>query len=397
MSLTAALLAATLFLGVSAQTPFYTGEVYLQPGNNSNKCYQTSNYNGAPVVIADCDTSGNSADQKWTFSGGSVKIYNGQKCLDVTDGNTADGTKLQVWDCYPNSVNQQFYFTRDYHLAWTNHGKCVDLTDGSMANGNKIQLWSCSGTNPNQRVNTGYMFNKQPTKSQNGQTGTNACGTGSSDSSNCQTLVINSIDDFCLWGPPTTATIGDSEAYEVAYCTKGGHGTRVMPQGTLKGVHFVKTPDYVQVTGVGDFTKIHVKARDDGGELDNHGADGNGNPAGGLVYGTPFSSSGVPAQFHEWTNFMSATEFCIRACTGPNAANNCNHIYDVMGCTFNMPASYSANVFESCQGDDSLPVGIYTNGNSVSTWYQGVNPTPSAHPIPSSSNCVTTATVGYGN
>jgi len=42
----------------------------------------------------------------------------------------------------------------------------------------------------------------------------------------------------------------------------------------LKGVHFVKTPDYVQVTGVGDFTVINVPKGDAGGELDNRGADG---------------------------------------------------------------------------------------------------------------------------
>jgi hypothetical protein len=41
----------------------------------------------------------------------------------------------------------------------------------------------------------------------------------------------------------------------------------------------VKTPDYVQVTGVGDFTKINIPRGDAGGELDPHGADGNGNPS----------------------------------------------------------------------------------------------------------------------
>lgn len=35
-----------------------------------------------------------------------------------------------------------------------------------------------------------------------------------------------------------------------------------MPAGTLTGVHFVKTPDYVQVTGVGDFTKINIRRGD---------------------------------------------------------------------------------------------------------------------------------------
>jgi hypothetical protein len=37
----------------------------------------------------------------------------------------------------------------------------------------------------------------------------------------------------------------------------------------LKGVHFVKTSEYVQVTGVGDFTKINIPKGDSGGELDN--------------------------------------------------------------------------------------------------------------------------------
>lgn len=52
-----------------------------------------------------------------------------------------------------------------------------------------------------------------------------------------------------------------------------------MPAGTLKGVHFVRTKDYVQVTGTGDLTKINVMKNDKGGggELDPHGADGNGN------------------------------------------------------------------------------------------------------------------------
>lgn len=69
-------------------------------------------------------------------------------------------------------------------------------------------------------------------------------------------------------------TIGDTEREEIAWCTKSGRGARVIPNGTLKGVHFVKTPDYVQVTGQGDFTKINIPAGDEGGELDNRGADG---------------------------------------------------------------------------------------------------------------------------
>jgi len=73
--------------------------------------------------------------------------------------------------------------------------------------------------------------------------------------------------------------IGDAERETVAYCTKSGRGTRLIPNGTLKGVHFVKKPEYVQVTGVRDFTKINIPKGDDGGELDNRGADAKGNPS----------------------------------------------------------------------------------------------------------------------
>jgi hypothetical protein len=77
----------------------------------------------------------------------------------------------------------------------------------------------------------------------------------------------------------TQGAIGETERYEVAWCTKSGRGARVIPDNTLKGVHFVKTPDYVQITGQGDFTKINIPAGDSGGELDNRGADARGNPS----------------------------------------------------------------------------------------------------------------------
>ena len=61
-------------------------------------------------------------------------------------------------------------------------------------------------------------------------------------------MQCSSADDFCLWAPPSKGTIGDTERDEVAWCTKSGRGTRTIPNGALKGVHFVKTPDYIQVS-----------------------------------------------------------------------------------------------------------------------------------------------------
>ena len=56
---------------------------------------------------------------------------------------------------------------------------------------------------------------------------------------------------------------------------------------------------------------------------------------------------------------MAADEFCIRACKdGPDAPELCQHIYDVMGCYWNMPGDYSAGSFDSCRGD-SGEVGLF--------------------------------------
>ena len=114
-------------------------------------------------------------------------------------------------------------------------------------------------------------------------------------------------------------------------------------------------------------------------------------------------------------NFVAFDEFCIRVCKdGPNAPALCQHIYDVMGCDWNMPGNYAPGSFDSCKGDTgevrtlpphliliaaknrlivcAQPMGVY----GTSTWFQGQNPTPSAHPAPATSSCVPTSTIGNG-
>ncbi len=59
----------------------------------------------------------------------------------------------------------------------------------------------------------------------------------------------------------------------VAWCTQPGHGGRVFVDGTITGVQFTKAPDYVQVVGFMDQTKMNMVAGDAGGEMDPHGAD----------------------------------------------------------------------------------------------------------------------------
>ena len=103
-----------------------------------------------------------------------------------------------------------------------------------------------------------------------------------------------------MWAPSKKdSTIADTEGEEVAWCTKPGHGTRVIPPGALQGVQFMRTPDYVQVVGFIDQEKINIQAGDYGGELDPHGADLRGNPMGGLMFSNAFNSNGDNSSYEQ--------------------------------------------------------------------------------------------------
>ncbi|CAO1625170.1 unnamed protein product [Sympodiomycopsis kandeliae] len=228
------------------------------------------------------------------------------------------------------------------------------------------------------------------------QSGYNTCKQGEGQwhtNSTCQTAWLNSVDDFCIWGPPVAGVdVGTFEREAVAYCTKGTHGTRLIPDGTIKSVHFVRTRDYIQVTGSGDFTSIGMIEGDSGGEMDPHGMDDLSNPIGGILYTTAHpESQGKPYFIREWTNFMSWNQFCLRACWGERAARQCEHKYDIMGCAFNIPANYGDG-FESCDGDIAQLQGIYGS----STFNQGDAQTPAPHPAPSSSNCQQASSISNG-
>lgn len=236
-----------------------------------------------------------------------------------------------------------------------------------------------------------------PDKWEANQAGSNQCAQWGASSANslCQNVFINNANDFCLWGPiNANSQIGANEASVVSYCLKSGYGTRLIPNGSITGVQFLKTPNFLQVTGVGDFTHLNIQAHDEGGELDPHGADGTGNPKGGLVFSNNVAGSeGKWVQIKEWNNFMSAYEFSFRAAYGPNADKWAPHVYDVMGAYFNSNgAKFQKGVFEDCQGQSGDYVGVYGG----STFSQGQKHTPAAHKPAPSSNCKAYPTVSNG-
>jgi len=238
------------------------------------------------------------------------------------------------------------------------------------------------------------------------QSGYNICNsTTEGPTSQCQTAILNSASDFCLWGPPVpNSDVGDTEGQSVAWCSLPGHGTRVIPSGALTGVQFMKTPGYVQVTGFINQAEIDMDPNDGGGEMDPHGADNRGNPIGGLVFTNAFPASNGNAnnyiQAIEWHNFMGSGVFCFKACdpTGPNPAALCQHLFDRIGCEYNAPAAYVDGVFESCLGENQDPPGVYTGADGKTTTYQQpaeslgpISTMPYSAVIPASSQCTTYA------
>ncbi|KAJ7908895.1 putative Manno protein MP88 [Mycena leptocephala] len=235
-------------------------------------------------------------------------------------------------------------------------------------------------------------------------------------------LSVNSIDDFCLFGPPILAAIPDTETEEIAWCTMPRNNARVIPDGTITGVSFLKTDFYVQIMGTGDFTNINIQKGDSGGELDPHGAEGTGNPVGGNVTTTVADGTDLPIA--EWMLYISDSQFCLRACYNANstysAAFMCWHELDVMGCEFVMPGTYNPpGTFETCDAEVAYPPGWYptvvdgtTSFSTFAQFFTGVytgadgQPTPytvgdtvtpdAPFSTPSSSNCVTKATISNG-
>jgi hypothetical protein len=108
-----------------------------------------STANGTQPQLWDC--TANNANQVWTVAdNGSLQIKG--KCLDVANNSTADGAVVHVWDCF-DTVATQKWTVSGGTVKNNASGKCLDVKDRNTANGAKLQLWSCTGG-----TNQGWTF-----------------------------------------------------------------------------------------------------------------------------------------------------------------------------------------------------------------------------------------------
>ncbi|PPQ97857.1 hypothetical protein CVT26_013026 [Gymnopilus dilepis] len=117
----------------------------IHPDFDDSKCLDVQGAvyeNGTPVQIFDCNGTG---AQQWELTRGSTKVkVAGQNfCLDA--GSTpANGVGMKIWECFDNLPAQQWFYTDDNRIALENQGLCLDLNNGVTTNGNKVQTWQCT-------------------------------------------------------------------------------------------------------------------------------------------------------------------------------------------------------------------------------------------------------------
>jgi hypothetical protein len=113
----------------------------------SSRCLDVINdgtANGTKLNLWDCHQN---ANQRWTTTAaGELRVYNGSKCLDVP-GTAGNGTRVVIWDCN-GGANQKWDAGGDGTIRARQSGFCLDAF--GTGNGAAVGLWQCHGA-ANQR------------------------------------------------------------------------------------------------------------------------------------------------------------------------------------------------------------------------------------------------------
>ncbi|MEW9534734.1 alpha-L-fucosidase [Microbispora sp. NPDC049125] len=126
-----------------------TGSGAVLRNVNANRCLDVPNAataNGTQVALWDCSGQ---ANQSWTYTSGKALQVYGNKCLDANGQGTSNGTAVIIWDCN-GQPNQQWNLNSDGSVTGVQSGLCLDANGAGTANGTKVILWTCHGAG-NQR------------------------------------------------------------------------------------------------------------------------------------------------------------------------------------------------------------------------------------------------------
>ncbi|MFE2021817.1 RICIN domain-containing protein [Streptomyces sp. NPDC059499] len=114
-------------------------------GRQSGRCLDVTDgntTNGTPVIIYDC---WGGPPQQWTIgSDGTIRAFG--KCLEVGGGVNAkgNGSKVNLWDCW-GGANQKWTVNSDGTIRNPNSGRCLEAAGQGTANDTRVQIWDCWG------------------------------------------------------------------------------------------------------------------------------------------------------------------------------------------------------------------------------------------------------------
>jgi hypothetical protein len=134
------------------------GAQYELIASISNKCVDIFNggtANGTAIQQMDCTGRPNQLWKLNSLGSGQYQIISisSGRCLDVTGGQSAtgDGALTELWDCVPQAGNQSWALTvptgTTTQIISAYSGKCLDVTGGGTRteNGVPIEQWACAG------------------------------------------------------------------------------------------------------------------------------------------------------------------------------------------------------------------------------------------------------------
>jgi non-reducing end alpha-L-arabinofuranosidase len=130
--------------------------------------------NGTRLQIYDCNGT---AAQKFSVKGGGTIIGPGNKCVDVAADDTGvNGTAVQLWDCQSYAIDQHWFHNANGSLETL--GRCLDIIGNGTANGSKLELWDCNtaGGQIWQQQSNGSLLNPQSGRCLDSPSGSTANG-----------------------------------------------------------------------------------------------------------------------------------------------------------------------------------------------------------------------------
>ncbi|MEQ4304231.1 ricin-type beta-trefoil lectin domain protein [Plantactinospora sp. B6F1] len=116
----------------------------LVTGAQSNRCIDVPNSstgNGTRVQLWDCHGGTN---QRWTHTANRTLTVYGNKCLDASGSGSSNGTAVIIWDCH-GGANQQWSLNSNGTITAAQSGLCLDAVGNGTANGTQLHLWTCHG------------------------------------------------------------------------------------------------------------------------------------------------------------------------------------------------------------------------------------------------------------